>query len=92
MTIYVDDANRVKALVTTDDTSLIAIELTDDNPFLALSDVRKLCYYYSEEGFYPFVDTAAIDMMEKITNDSKDKYNKAMVALLEIAGIVAGDI
>ena len=77
MILYVNENNEIKDVNTTDDKSLIAVEINDDkNPFKNCS-VAKICCYKVEvhdgeiTSLIPYVDSRLIEHIDKLGKQSE---------------------
>lgn len=78
MILYVNENNEIKDVNTTDDKSLIAVEINDDgkNPFTFWS-VAKICCYKVEvhdgeiTSYVPYVDSRLIEHIDKLGKQSE---------------------
>ena len=66
MKIYTNSENQIKAIGNTIDTNLTEHIIAENSPIALMSDVRKLCYCYEDNGsFYPFVSMDIIAQLEQ---------------------------
>ena len=80
MIIFTDNENRIT-------TSGTAHEIPDNHPLATMSETKRLCYVYEENGsFYPFVST---DIIEKFEQQEKQNTD-IQLALAEIAEMIGG--
>lgn len=66
MTIFTDNENRVVK------SGVNEYEILDTHPLAKMSETKKLCYVYKEDGsFYPYVSTDIIEKLEEIHTDTE---------------------
>lgn len=71
MILYINNENEIKDVNTTNDYTLIPIEIDDErNPFANWSFAKICCYALNIKngeyrGFYPYVDTRIIEQLER---------------------------
>ena len=65
MIIYTDNENHIT-------TSGTAHEIDDNHPIATMSETKRLCYVYEENGsFYPYVSTDIIEKLEQQAEENK---------------------
>lgn len=81
MIIYTDDENRITSTGTKH-------EIADDHPLALMSEARRLCYRYEDNGsFYPYVSTNIIAKLETQADSNID----LALAVAELAETSASD-
>ena len=81
MIIYTDGENRIAS-------SGAKHEIADDHPLALMSDARRLCYCYEDNGsFYPYVST---DIIAKLETQADSNIDLAL-AVAELAETSAAD-
>ena len=61
MIIYTDNENRIVK------SGVNEYEISDTHPLAKMSETKRLCYVYEENGsFYPYVSTDIIEKLEKL--------------------------
>ena len=82
MIVFVDNENRIKAVNTTNDSSLTALEINDDtNPFNGWSTAKICCYKVTvQDGFVtmmtPYVDSRLIDSIDIMGQSMPKNFSK----------------
>lgn len=61
MIIYTDNENRIVK------SGVNEYEIPDTHPLAKMSETKRLCYVYEENGsFYPYVSTDIIEKLEEV--------------------------
>lgn len=100
MIVFVDNENRIKAVNTTSDSSLTALEINDDaNPFNGWSTAKICCYKVAVlNGFVimmtPYIDSRSIEAFNttgKQVDANTEGVANATDGLFDIAESVSND-
>lgn len=74
MKIYVNGENEIKDVGTTSDSTLIEVEISDDNNPFADWSVARICCFKVEvkegniAGYLPYVNSAIIEHLDRLSN------------------------